>query len=486
MKLYMSENKATGFKRRALLEVIKTFDEGVLDTEAYHIPFTVIPPDAQLDVRCCVYKERAVFRARVLAALGYPIEEDDEATSLNDYARQALERTTSPRIPLTVLDIACKGCKKARHLVTEACQQCVHRACQNACKFGAISVVNGRSYIDPDKCQNCGQCKAACPYNAITFIPVPCEQACPVDAIHKDENGLAEIDFNKCISCGRCMDACLFGAIMERSQIVDILKALKHETKVCALIAPSIVGQFESTLPQLITALKQAGFDQVTEVAAGADITTANEAKELLQRLDRGDKFMTTSCCSAWVQAVKRHLPQLQPHVSETKTPMSYTADLVKKQGFTTVFIGPCVAKRMEGLTDPHVDYVMTFEELGILFEARGIKPATCKETPLDAHISGEGRYYGVMGSVAKAVQTAAGQAQPIKTQTISGLDKKTMLQLQVYANTTPDFQLLEVMSCKGGCIGGPCTRNTAAQAIKPIQELVEKSPHFTPIKKEK
>ena len=88
----MSDNKALGFKRQALKKVIEAFDNGTLETGAYRIPHDVVPRNANLDVRCCVYKERAVFRARTLAALGFAIEQDDEATSLNEYAKQALLR----------------------------------------------------------------------------------------------------------------------------------------------------------------------------------------------------------------------------------------------------------------------------------------------------------------------------------------------------------------------------------------------------------
>lgn len=477
----MNDNKALGFKRQALQKVIEAFDKGTLETAAYRIPHDVVPRNANLDVRCCVYKERAVFRARTLAALGFAIEQDDEATSLNEYAKQALLRKDIPEKPLTVLDIACKGCVKARHIVTEACQGCLARACQTACKFGAISVVNGKSRIDPDKCKNCGQCKAACPYNAITYVPVPCEQACPVDAIRKGPDGFAQIDFEKCISCGQCMGACPFGAIMERSQLIDILSSIKSKRKVCAMIAPSIVGQFNCSLPQLMTAIKKAGFDKVTEVAEGADITTANEARELIERLEGGAKFMTTSCCAAWVQAVKKHLPAIKEFVSHTRTPGSYTAEIEKKNGFTTVFVGPCVSKRVEGMEDPNMDYVMTYEELGALFDARGINPAECEETPLDPKISGEARYYGVTGGVAQAVENALVGQRPFKKMAINGLDKKAMLMLQAYAKGVGDFQLLEVMSCKGGCIGGPCTIATQAKVINPIKNLVAESPKVKP-----
>ena len=136
------------------------------------------------------------------------------------------------------------------------------------------------------------------------------------------------------------MNACPFGAVMERSQLIDVLRAMKGKNKVCAMVAPSIVGQLEGTLPQVVTALKKAGFDKVTEVALGADITTQNEAHELVERLKKGARFMTTSCCAAWVQVVKKHLPSLKEFISDAKTPAGYTAEIEKANGFTTVFIG--------------------------------------------------------------------------------------------------------------------------------------------------
>ena len=471
-------NQVSFYRRMALRKVVEAFDKGLLETQAYRIPFEVIPPGSQSSVRCCIYKEQAIFRTRVIAALGYGVEDDDGATSPNEYAQKALARKELPNHPLTVVDIACEGCPPARHLVTESCQGCLTRHCQQACQFGAISIVNTRSVIDPNKCKNCGMCKDACPYHAIIYIPVPCEQACPVDAIHKDKNGLAKIDFEKCISCGHCLPACPFGAITERSQIVDILSTIKKGKKVCAMVAPSIVGQFDkASLGQVITAIKKAGFSKVTEVAKGADITTRNEARELVERLENGAKFMTTSCCAAWVQAVKKHIPALKEFVSHTKTPTAYTAELEKANGYTTVFIGPCVSKRAEGMEDPNIDFVMTYEELGVLFAARDITPETCEETPLESNISGEGRYYGVTGGVAQAVENAIAGKKSFTKMAINGIDKKTMLLLNSFAKGTGNFQLLEVMNCKGGCIGGPCTLKPQAQTIKPIKELVEKSP---------
>jgi iron only hydrogenase large subunit-like protein len=136
------------------------------------------------------------------------------------------------------------------------------------------------------------------------------------------------------------------------------------------------------------------------------------------------------------------------------------------------------VSKRTEGLEDPNIDFVMTYEELGAIFDAKEIVPADCEETPLKENISAEARYYGVTGGVAQAVENALAGKKEFKKMALNGLDKKTMLIINAFAKGMGDnFQLLEVMSCKGGCIGGPCTLQPQANVIRPIKNLVAKSP---------
>ena len=120
-------------------------------------------------------------------------------------------------------------------------------------------------------------------------IPVPCEEACPVGAITKDEAGKEHIDEQKCISCGKCLASCPFGAIVERSQMIDVLRDIKESNKkVVAMLAPAIAGQFPGSLNALCGALKKLGFADVIEVAVGADITTQKEAAEFIERMEIG------------------------------------------------------------------------------------------------------------------------------------------------------------------------------------------------------
>ena len=141
------------------------------------------------------------------------------------------------------------------------------------------------------------------------------------------------------------------------------------------MYSPAIAAQFRAPHEQLEAALLDAGFSDVVEVAKGADITADKEAHEFEERMEKGDKLMTTSCCSAYVRAVKIHVPSLLPCVSDTRSPMHYTAEMVKQKDpdCVAVFIGPCLAKRKEGMDDEYVDYVLSAEEIGALFIAKEI-----------------------------------------------------------------------------------------------------------------
>ena len=194
------------------------------------------PKGAEVPYRCCIYKERAILKDRVIAGLGFAIEDDDETVSLSDYAKKSLTRENPEENPLTVLRAACKGCVPKRVFVTDLCQGCVARPCQSTCKFGAISMENGKSVIDSTKCKACKMCISACPYNAIVKVAVPCEDNCPVDAIKKNEDGTAKIDFEQCIFCGKCVSRCPFGAVHEKSQLIEVLKMIKNKEKILLAI----------------------------------------------------------------------------------------------------------------------------------------------------------------------------------------------------------------------------------------------------------
>lgn len=467
-------------KREILVRLIKSFLSDNFEENTRMIPFDMRPKGHEVPYRCCIYKERAILRDRAVAGLGFSIEDTDDSTLLSDLAEKALDRKEPDEHPLTVLTTACKGCVPSRIYVTDLCQGCVARPCVNTCKFGAISIQNGKSVIDPAKCKNCGMCVQVCPYQAIQKIIVPCENACPVGAINKGDDGYAQIDFSKCISCGKCVSACPFGAVHEKSQIIDVLKSIKEGKKVIAMIAPAMMGQLPCTPAQLKEAIQKLGFADVYEVAQGADVTTTTEAAEFVERLEEGAEFMTTSCCAGYNELVDKHIPEMKPFRSDTKTPMYYTAEIVKKEqpDAITVFFSPCVAKRREALQNPNVDYVLNYEEVGAWFVALNIQVAECGESQFKAKASAEARNYCVTGGVAKAVQTMLPEEIPAHPVVIDGLTKQSIRDLKKYAkNGMCDLgNLIEVMACQGGCLGGNATVNAFKPALKQVTNYVNQS----------
>lgn len=171
-------------KYNVLRTVSRLAFEGRLEEERDNIPFKLIPgPKAQF--RCCVYKEREIIRQRVRLAEG-KCPSDKQSNNI-----------------IQVISSACEECPITRFVVTDNCQKCMGKACQNACNFGAISIGRDRAHIDPSVCKECGRCAQACPYNAIAELIRPCRRACPVDAITMDpETGICQIDEKKCIQCG--------------------------------------------------------------------------------------------------------------------------------------------------------------------------------------------------------------------------------------------------------------------------------------------
>lgn len=243
------------------------------------------------------------------------------------------------------------------------------KAASQACKFGAVSMTRDRAYIDPDKCKECGMCAKACPYNAIADLIRPCKKICPANAITMDENGICEIDENKCIQCGQCIHACPFGAIGSKTDIVDVIKAIVDGKKVVAMVAPAVEGQFGDTITMssIRTACKKLGFNDMYEVGLGGDLTAQAEAEEWLEAAKEGKK-LTTSCCPAFVNLIKKQYPELAEHISTTISPMFALSRLLKSEDpdTITVFIGPCIAKKNEKQEykgQGNADFVLTIGE---------------------------------------------------------------------------------------------------------------------------
>ncbi|MDC7227872.1 MAG: monomeric [FeFe] hydrogenase [Spirochaetales bacterium] len=458
----LTMNNQSNYIRKELSSLLlKDFNEDKLARTIDRIPIDLNPRDKS-SYRCCTFKDRAMTRYRIMALLGFSIEQDDdEYKPLKEYLGEALVREKIEHPPLTVISVACSSCPRVTYRVTDSCRGCLARPCETNCPFGAISIKNGRAEIDKDKCRNCGKCRELCPFNAIIYTPVPCEDACPVNAVKRDDSGNMFIDYDNCISCGRCVRSCPFGAVMERSQLIDVSARIKEKKPITAMLAPSIIGQFPGSTAQLVAALKQLGFTAVVDVAAGADETSALEAVEFAERIEQGEAMMATSCCPAWVDAAEKHISGMKIFLSDTGTPLFYTSQAAETlfPGSLKVFIGPCTAKRSEAIRDNSADYVLSFEELGAMLIAAGIDVNDCEETDFNG---GDGsfraRAFAASGGVADAViarfdEETRSICNPLK---VDGLTKKNINLLKAAAAGKLKYNLIEVMSCEGGCICGP------------------------------
>ncbi len=439
-----------------------------------------------------IFRERAVYGERLRMALGLDARTAADTGSITEGIEEIDVDTRVFKEPLvSVIKIACEACPERFIHISDNCRFCLAHPCSNVCPKNAISPGDGRMVIDNDKCVKCKKCINECPYHAIIDTGRPCSDACGVKAIASDYLGRAEIKDDKCVACGACITACPFGAITDKSQIYQVIKAIKSaDHHVYGIIAPSFTGQFGAltTSAQVREAIHQLGFDDVVEVGLGADLTTMNEAKEFLETVPDERPFMGTSCCFSWKLMVKKNFPYMDPLISDSSTPMIYTAKQIKKRDADAliVFIGPCISKKLEGLqpkVKDYVDFVITFEELMGMFVARDIDPGSIETDDEMQDASMTGRGYAVQGGVAKAVVERAKEIDPdreIPVEGADGLGECVMLMRMAKAGKK-NGMLLEGMACSGGCIGGPGTVVPRHRARKANNDFSAKSPFKSP-----
>ena len=461
-------------RRNVFTEVARLAYTGDYDS-VDSIPYRIIPGEIARH-RNDVFLERAVVAARVKLALGMDLRPGAPREPLSQRIRDAATDQKYFEEPLVnIITFACNACPEKQVRITDSCQGCVSHPCMNVCPKDAIYLDKfKRCHIDQDKCIRCGKCYNQCPYRAISKIERPCAAACGMDAIGSDEEGRARIDYNKCVSCGMCLVNCPFGAIADKSQIFQLIHAMKGGSQVIACVAPAFVSQFgdKVTPAKLRSAMRQIGFSDVVEVAIGADLCTIEEAEDFLKKVPAEQPFMGTSCCPAWSVMAKKLFPEFKDYISMALTPMVITARMVKKQNpeAKICFIGPCAAKKLEAnrkSVRSDVDYVLTFEELQGMFDAREVDPSAVEPDPEGDFTAGSaaGRGFAVGGGVAAAVAQLIGEKEPGKTIPIEygdGLREcRKMLMLAKVGKY--NGYLLEGMGCPGGCVAG-------AGTIRPVK----------------
>ncbi len=448
------------------------------------LPYKIIPGEVAT-YRESIFLERAVVGERLRVAMGMSLRDISEHSALSDGVEDSIieEKYYEPPL-INVIKFACNSCPEKKVLVTEGCQGCLEHPCTEVCPKNAISIVNGRSVIDQDKCIKCGKCVGACPYSAIIKQERPCSKACGLGCIKSDEYGRAEIDQKKCVSCGMCLVSCPFGAIVDKGQIYQTIRALQSDRKVYAIVAPAIAGQFEGLKnTQIRSAFQALGFDDIREVAIGADLCTIEEAKDFMEEVPEKLPFMGTSCCPSWSMMAKTQFPEYAECISMALTPMVLTARLIKERepDCKVVFVGPCAAKKLEASRKSvrsHVDFVLTFEELAGMFRAKKVDFASLPEGEPLVRASADGRGFAQSGGVANAVVKAIKRMDPdreVKVMHADGLANcKKMMQMAKVGKY--NGYLLEGMACPGGCLGGAGTIGETKKSAVALAKMMNEA----------
>lgn len=365
--------------------------------------------------------------------------------------------------------------------------------------------------MDLNKCILCGDCVRVChEVQGVSNLRFA-GRGPSLHIATADNKPLSE---THCVSCGQCSAVCTTGAITIKNDIGPAWKALQDPQKrVVIQIAPAVrvaIGEAyglpagENVLDKLVTALKIMGADEVYDTIFGADLTVREESAEFLRRLETGENLpLMTSCCPAWVKYVENERPEFLKNLSTARSPMQMFASVLKENyrkkdaedGRTTFHIAimPCTAKKMEAARPqfrhngkPDVDLVLTTQEIINMIKESGIQlPQMELEAPdLPFGLgSGSATIYGTTGGVAEAVvrhcmpdksrntlraleysplrgndsireATVQVGDREIHLAVVHGLIHAQELLKEIDAGNAY-YDLIEVMTCPGGCVGG-------------------------------
>ena len=365
--------------------------------------------------------------------------------------------------------------------------------------------------FDLNKCILCGDCVRVCEEMQGMGILNFAYRGSNLQVMPAFDRKLAE---TKCVSCGQCAAVCTTGAITVKNQIGEAWRAIHDPSKrVVIQIAPAVrvaVGEAfgfpagENVLDKLVTALKIMGADEIYDTIFGADLTVREESKEFLRRLETGENLpLMTSCCPSWVRYVEQERPQFIKNLSSALSPMQMFATVLKDKyrekdaadGRTTFHIAimPCTAKKMEAAREefkhgdqPDVDLVLTTQELIRMIKEAGIRfnelPDEAPDMPFGLG-TGAGVIFGATGGVAEAVvrrvmeSESRNTLQEIAYSGVRGMEGVRAVELPVGDKTIrvgvvhglknartliakmeageARFDLVEVMTCTTGCVGG-------------------------------
>lgn len=378
-------------------------------------------------------------------------------------------------------------------------------------KKNYIHNISDSLVIDSSKCVLCGRCISACSKLAGTNV---------LDFNFRGSKTYVAPALNHpledsgCIYCGKCVQACPTGALREKDDIEkvqDLLANDQYYTVAC--VAPAVraaLGE-EFGLPigtnvegKMFRALKDLGFNDITDVSFAADVTIMEEGTELINRLKNGGTLpMFTSCSPGWIRYIEGNYPEYLSNLSSCKSPQQMQGALIKhywadkigvsKDKIKVVSIMPCIAKKSEanrpemevdGVRD--IDVVLTTRELARLIKLNDIDFANLEnyqpESPI-ASYTGAGVIFGATGGVMEAaIRTAyyvleGKNLESLDVHAVRGVEdikeatvvinnqeinvavvhggKNIPQMMDMIKNSGKQYHFVEFMGCTGGCVNG-------------------------------
>ncbi len=392
---------------------------------------------------------------------------------------------------------------------------------------------------DPNKCILCGDCVRTCDeiqgVGALDFA----FRGSEMKVMPAFDKKLGETE---CVGCGQCGVVCPTAAISVRTNVTDVWDAIADpNVRVVAQVAPAVriaVGdkfdlpKGEDSMGKLVSALRSMGFDHIYDTNFGADLTVMEEAKELGERLERNEKLpLFTSCCPAWVKYCETKYPEFAGNISSCRSPQGMFSAVIKeyfkevdeKEGKQTfvVSIMPCTAKKGEILRPDNftgdrqdTDRVLTTQEIIRMIKQVGINFEEIEREAADMPFgiaSGGAAIFGITGGVTEAVlrhlSTTKGY-QTLNTISFSGMrgeegkkdftvmvgDREVRIAvvhglaeagklLDKIKAGEAEYDFVEVMACRRGCIQGggqpvPAGPRTKKARMDGIYQ-VDKSSHI-------
>lgn len=295
-------------------------------------------------------------------------------------------------------------------------------------------------YTVKDRCKVCYTCVRECPAKAIRIV-----------------NGQAEIIDARCIACGNCIKVCNRQAKMFSFSIDSVKKLLQGPEKVAAIIAPSVAGEFIdiSDYQKFVGMIRALGFDYVNEVAFGAELV-ANQYKNLLQNNEK-QTYISTSC-PAIVSYVEKHHPQIIKSLAPIISPMIATARVLHRMhdNLKVVFIGPCIAKKIEAMQNQFkgiVHEVISFVELRRMFDEKNINENNITPSEFDEPLAGKGSVFPISGGM---LQTVDLEEDFLSGEIVVAEGRHDITEvLKEFEEGYLEAKLFDLLCCNG-CLNGP------------------------------